>query len=56
MGYYVIAQFNSGLPPDEQEGSYYQMDEREMEREEVRRKRWESDQHYQDRVRRLRGY
>lgn len=67
MGYYVtdpalVAQFNAGLPPDECAGSYYQMDQREIEREEVRRKRWESDQrlreYYQEREwwKQRRGY
>jgi hypothetical protein len=45
MGYFVtdpslIALANAGLPPDEQVGAYYQMDEHEIARAAARRDLW----------------
>ena len=45
MGYFVtdpslIALANAGLPPDEQLGAYYQMDEHEIARAAARRDLW----------------
>ena len=46
MGYFVtdpslIALANAGLPPDEQVGAYYQMDEHEIARAAARRDLWQ---------------
>lgn len=53
MGHYItdpalLAAFNSGLPPDEHAGSYYQVDPWEAEREAKREARAQSDMRYRE--------
>jgi hypothetical protein len=44
----LLAMFNSGSPPDEQAGGYWQLDVREMEREAKREARAQSDMRYRE--------